>query len=344
MKLKVFAACMLAGLSILYAQQPDITDAPLRIFFVDVEGGQATLFVPPGGDSLLIDTGWPGQDSRDAKRIVAVAKLAGLTRIDYVLITHFHDDHVGGVPQLAALMPIGTYIDHGPNRELDHGATERGYAAYTRVLASRDAQHLVAKTGQHLPTRGLDVTVVSADGRILASPLSNAGQPNPFCAASELRPPDETENGRSLGVVLTFGKFRTLDLGDLTWDRERTLMCPINRIGRIDLNVVSHHGWYQSSSPALVDAIGAQVAIMDNGATKGGSPATLKTLRDAPGIKRVWQLHFSEEAGTAGNSPLPYLANPLHEDGAYLEVIAHRDGRWAVRNSRTGFTENYLAP
>ena len=340
---KLIAACVLAGSCGLQAQQPQASAARLHIFFVDVEGGQATLFVPPGGDSLLIDTGWPDHDGRDAKRIVAVAHQAGLTRIDTVLITHFHDDHVGGVPQLAALIPIGTFIDHGPNRELDHGDVEHNYAEYSRTLASTGARHLVAKVGEKLPIRGLQVTVASADGDVLSKPLPGGGQLNPFCATSPIKPPDVTENGRSLGVVITFGRFRILDLGDLTWDRERTLMCPVNRLGHIDLNIVSHHGWYQSSSPALVDAIGAQVAIMDNGATKGGSPATFKTLTTAPQLKRLWQLHFSEEGGSSANTADEYIANPHGADGNFIEVTADTDGRWSARNSRTGFSESYKA-
>lgn len=338
-----FAACLLTVVAAA-AQPSEPAGQKLHIYFVDVEGGQATLFVASHGDSLLIDTGWPGQENRDAKRITALARQAGLHRIDYVLITHYHDDHVGGVPQLAALMPIGTFIDHGVNRELDHGVTEHGYAAYRQTLLTSGARHIVAMPGQVLPIRGLTVQVISADGKLLPTSLEGAGQPNPFCAASEQRPADTTENSRSLGVMLTFGKLRILDLGDLTWDRERELMCPVNRLGKVNLNIVSHHGWYQSSSPALIDAIHAQVAIMDNGAAKGGSPATFKTLTHAPGLTRLWQLHYSEEGGPNNNPSDPYLANPKGEDGNFLEVIADVEGHWTVRNSRTDFQESYTAP
>ena len=113
------------------------TNKPLEIYFVDVEGGQATLFVTPEGESLLIDTGWSGFEGRDADRIVAAAKKAGLSKIDFVLITHYHRDHVGGAPQLAAKIPIGAFIDHGPNRESNDADTEAGWQAYQKLLADK---------------------------------------------------------------------------------------------------------------------------------------------------------------------------------------------------------------
>src|ERR1700722_18674704 len=190
----------------------------LQVYFVDVEGGQATLFVTPEKQSLLIDTGWKGHDYRDADRIAAVAHKAGLTKIDYVLITHYHADHVGGVPQLVARIPVGTFIDHGPTRELEHGITEHGYAEYQKVLATGHYKHIVAQPGELLPIAGLTARVLSADGNLIPNPLPDAGEPNPFCKASEVRPADQTENARSLGTEITFGKLKILDLGDLTWD------------------------------------------------------------------------------------------------------------------------------
>jgi len=323
------------------------TASDLRIFFIDVEGGQATLFITPTGQSLLMDTGWPGNNGRDADRIVRVAKLAGLTRIDYVLISHYHTDHVGGVPQLVARIPVGTFIDHGPNRELDHGITEHGYAEYQKVLSSGPAKHRTLAPGDHLPITGMRATVISGDGNLIAAPLSGApgaGSPNDFCKSSAPRPADQTENARSLGVEIDFGKLRILDLGDLTWDKEMQLMCPTNKLGNIDILIVSHHGWNQSSSPALVDAIHPRVAIMDNGATKGGSTPVLETLKNDPGLETLWQLHYSEEGGAKDNTPMQFIANPPGPDqGNSIALTASPDGNFSIVNSATQFTQRYPA-
>jgi competence protein ComEC len=316
----------------------------LRIYFIDVEGGQSTLFVTPAGKSLLIDTGWPDNNFRDADRIVAAAKSAGLSRIDYVLITHYHDDHVGGVPQLVQRIPVGTFFVHGPNREFDHGATERDYVAFQKVLADSKAKEIVPKPGDRLPIEGIDVTVISADGKVIQKALPGAGEPNTFCKQSEIRPPDQTENARSLGVLIRFGKLKILDLGDLTWDKERDLMCPDNRLGKVDVLVVSHHGWNQSSSPALVDAIHPRVAIMDNGAKKGGSIPVLDTVRAAPGLEELWQLHYSDEGGVGHNTQAEYIANLDGPDAGHdIEVTASPDGSFTVHNGRTGTEKAYTA-
>ena len=314
----------------------------LKVYFVDVEGGQATLFVTPVGQSLLIDTGWAGNGYRDADRIAAVAKQAGLKRIDYVLITHFHNDHVGGVPHLVQRIPVGTFIDHGPNRELDKGVTEHGFAEYQKVVEAGRYKRILARPGDVLPIAGMQVTVVSSDGILLRNSLPGGGNPNAFCRSSEIRPADQTENSRSLGVQITFGELKLLDLGDLTWDKEMQLMCPVNKLGHEDVYIVSHHGWYQSSSPALVDAIHARVAIMNNGEKKGGSTATLETIAKAPGLETLWQLHYSDEGGDLHNTSAEFIANPRGTDaGHYLELIGNRDGSFQVLNSRTNVAKDY---
>jgi competence protein ComEC len=315
----------------------------LRVWFIDVEGGQSTLFVTPDGESLLIDTGWPDNADRDADRIVAAAKQAGIRKIDYVLITHYHTDHVGGLPQLLAKIPVGTIIDHGPNRETSDAPTVQGYEAYQKILAEGKVKHMTPKPGDVLPLKQIKATVISADGQLIAKPLPGAGQQNAYCAQSEKRPADQTENARSLGLLLQYGPVRILDLGDLTWDKEMQLMCPVNKLGRVDALIVSHHGWYQSSSPALVDAIHPEIAIMDNGATKGGSTPTLETLAHDPGLKQLWMLHYSDEGGAAHNVPAQYIANLKGPDAGHPLELTVTGRTMTVTNTRTSESQSYEA-
>ena len=316
----------------------------LHIYFVDVEGGQATLFVTPAKQSLLIDTGWSGNHGRDADRIVAAAKRAGIHKIDYVLITHFHVDHVGGAPQLAAQIPIGTFIDHGENREATDAPTVEVWQAYKQLLSTGKYKRITAKPGDVLPIRGMRTTVVSSDGAALAGPLPGAGEGNAGCQNADQYPADQTENSRSLGTLITFGKLRILDLGDLTSDKEMQLVCPKNKLGRIDIYIVSHHGWYQSNSRAFLHGIAPRVAIMDNGAKKGGTPSAWDIIERSPRLENLWQLHFSEEGGAAHNVAEDFIANPDAQDAAnYLELAAWPDGSFEVFNSRTQKTRHYSA-
>jgi competence protein ComEC len=334
------AAVVLLGANSLLsaASAAPAADKALRVYFVDVEGGQATLFVTPEGESLLIDTGWPGNNGRDADRIVAAAKDAGISRIDYVLITHYHDDHVGGAPQLAAKIPIGTFIDHGENRE---PGAQKLYDAYKALLDSGKYKHITAKPEDILPIGSLRAKVVTSDGEVLRRALPGGGQENPACNAPS-PPKDKTENPRSLGTLITFGTFKILDLGDLTADKERDLICPANRLGKVDVYVASHHGLFQSGSAALVHAIAPRVTIVDNGEKKGGSPSALDIIKSAPGLQAMWQLHFSEEAGTAHNAAPDFLANLQGPDaGNYLKLTVQAGGSFEIFNSRTKRTEVY---
>jgi competence protein ComEC len=312
----------------------------LEIYFIDVEGGQATLFVAPSGESMLIDTGWPGNNSRDANRIAAAAKHAGVKAIDYLLITHFHEDHVGGVPQLARKLPIRNFIDHGESVEHDPRAKEL-YAAYVEYRAK--GNHILAKPGVSIPVKGLDVKVLTADGDEIESPLPGAGQPNPLCAADRLQAPDATENARSTGTLITFGSFRALDLGDLTWNKEHELVCPNNKIGTVDLYIVSHHGSDLSGSPAIVQGIHPRVAIMDNGARKGGSPSTWQTIHTSPGLEDIWQLHYAVAGGKDNNAPDTFIANTdeAGDQANWIHVTVHPDGSFTVTNTRNKYSKTY---
>jgi beta-lactamase superfamily II metal-dependent hydrolase len=341
-RLSVWCAFLLGLTTGAIASPAPDAKKPLEVYFVDVEGGQATLFVTPEKESLLIDTGWPGNTGRDADRIVAAAKMAGLSKIDYVLLTHYHMDHTGGAPALADRIPVGAFVDHGPNREAGDQPTEQVWEAYQKMLAEKQVRRITAKVGDVLPLKGIHVEVVSSDGAVIAKPLKDGGAENAGCAGTEKRPADHTENARSLGTVLTFGRVRILDLGDLTWDKELDMVCPVNRLGSMDVFVVSHHGWSQSDSPALLAAITPRLSIMDNGETKGGSPSTWDIVHSAPKLEDLWQVHYSKEGGPSHNSPDPLIANLLGADaGNYLKLTVWPDGSLEVFNSRTKDSKHY---
>ena len=311
----------------------------LEVYSIDVEGGKATLWVSPTGESMLVDAGWAGFNHRDAQRIAAAAKAAGVKKIDYLVITHFHSDHVGGVPQLAEKIPIRNFVDHGGNSETGTEA-EVLFGEYSRVREK--GTHVVVHAGDTLPIKGLDVRIVSADGSLIASPLAGAGQPNPDCTGYPPPAPDQTENGHSIGMVVTYGNFRAVDLGDLTKDKEYGLVCPANKLGTVDLLMVSHHGQDQSNSAPLVHALHAQAAIMNNGARKGGSAEVWQTLHDTPGLDDLWQLHYSIAAGKDRNSPDSFIANIDENcEGQWLRVTALKDGTFTVYNQRNKFAKTY---
>jgi competence protein ComEC len=339
----------------------------LDIYSIDVEGGQSTLFVSPSGESLLVDAGSTGE--RDAGRIVATAKQAGLTQIDYLVVTHYDGDHVGGVKDVSDRLPIRTFIDHGP-RVNPAGAPpptpqqqanlDRVDAAYAEARAK--GRHIEVKAGDKVPIRGLDVQVVSSRGQVITKPLAGAGAPNPLCRDFVSHPQDTSENINSVGMVISgFGRFRMLDIGDLTWNTEHDLVCPNNLLGTLDVYLTTHHGLARSGPPALVHAIGARIAVMNNGPRKGGAAETWDTLKSTPGLEDIWQLHYSvqrppsaafeekrEPGGPALNAPEQFIANldettPTHSPAYFLKISVRPDGSFVVLNPRNGYSKEYKA-
>src|SRR5258708_17723108 len=296
------------------AAQPAATK-PLQIYVVDTEGGKAALFVSPTEQAALVDSGNPG--GRDTDRIMAAVADAGVTQLDYLVSTHYHVDHIGGLQELAKRIPIATFVDHGPSveeREQVQGFTQ----AYAELFGK--AKHTVVEPGDRIPITGFDWRVVTSAGKVLKTPLPGGGKANPACA--QFTPKDITsdpENGQSLGTVAIFGQFRAIDLADLLWNNEHDLMCPTNPIGTVDLYLVSHHGTDPSGSPQLVHAVQPRVAVMQNGTRKGAALSAMTTMRSSPGLEDIWQLHWSYGAGMEQNSAGGFIANV--EDAATVASV-----------------------
>ncbi|HEY1577934.1 MAG TPA: MBL fold metallo-hydrolase [Terracidiphilus sp.] len=321
------------------AQRAPRKNIDLLIYAIDVEGGQSTLVVSPSGGSLLIDTGWAGNNGRDAERIMEAMKDAGISKIDKVLITHFHTDHVGGVPELVKRVKVGEFLDHGVNRE-DSDITRKDFAAYVAAIGNTPRHTL--HPGDVIDIPGLNTAVLTADGEHVNSVPGIKPKANPYCASEPRWQLDQSENPRSVGILIRFGLFSFLDLGDLTKPKEVDLVCPNNPIGAVSVYLVSHHGLDQSSSKSLVDSIHPRAAIMDNGAHKGGSPEAWQTVNEAVGSQNLFMLHNAEGSDAAHNSPEALIANPKGDGhGHYLTIVADGDGSFSVTNSRTGQSKHY---
>jgi beta-lactamase superfamily II metal-dependent hydrolase len=326
----------------------------LDIYFIDVEGGQATLVVTPAGQTLLIDTGFPSDGTfasrpgdphkaRDANRILAAASAAGVKAIDYLLVTHFHADHDGAVPELSQLMPIRTFVDHeapGPQAEEHVPGTQAAFDEYARVRSA--GKHLVPKPGDSIPLEGVETIVVSAAGQVLQKPLAGAGEPNPACSATAPAAQEPSENPRSTGVRLRFGRFTFLDVGDLSGTPLFSLVCPVNMIGPTDLYLVAHHAGPDAADAATFSGIAPRVAILNNGAKKGGSAEVLAALHQARGLEDAWQLHRSLPPGPRFFND-DRIANLDESTAHWIKVSAKTDGSFVVTNGRTGAAKAYGA-
>jgi beta-lactamase superfamily II metal-dependent hydrolase len=316
----------------------------LDIYWIDAEGGASTLIVSPTGQAMLVDSANRRPDDRDAKRIHAVAQLAGLQKIDLLLTTHYHGDHMGAAEALVKLIPVELFVDHGDSVEVDRPKAADAYKAYVALTGGKRKS---LQPGDRIPLPGVEAVVVAAGGKVIARPLKGGG-PNPeLCKTAEKKAPDvDPENNQSLGFVLRYGKFDYLSLGDLPWDFELPLVCPINRLGRVDVYQTTHHGLDRSGAPQVVWAARPRVAIMNNGPKKGGPPSTFEILRKSPGLEDIWQGHLALGTPKEINTDESMIANlePTETcQGHWLKLSVASDGHYTVTNGRNGFSKTYAS-
>jgi len=317
----------------------------LDFYTIDVEGGKSVLIVSPSGESMLFDAGWPQSANREASvdRIVETVKAAGLKQIDYLVISHFDVDHLGDVPQLVSKIPVRHIYDHGAFQPAPGGdpAPQR-FKSYDEVR--QRIGHTVVKPGDKIPIKGVSVEVIAAGGKFIDKPLKGAGEPNPLCAANPQAAVIErdVEDNLSVGLLFTLGKFRMLDLADLEAHHNHELVCPNNLIGTVDVYHVNVHGQFKGIAPELIGAVRPRVAIMGNGARKGGDPPSWPILRSTPGLEDIWQDHYSAAGTKDTNPPDDFIANLEPSDGGRLiKLSVEPNGTFTITNTRNGFSKTY---
>jgi beta-lactamase superfamily II metal-dependent hydrolase len=342
MKLTLLVVAAIATCAVMVSAQSKTLD----IYVLDVEGGNATLFVTPSRESVLIDTGNGGPNAtRDADRMMAAIKDAGLTEIDALVTSHWHGDHMGAMGELAGRIPIRHYLDHGGNVQPNPAVDEFLQKTYPVLVAK--SKRTIVKAGNTLPLKGIEWRFVTSGGETIKSALPGAGHPNAHCDGFKPhtvnpvsgQPVGNTEDEHSVGSHVTFGKFRAVYLADFPWNKEFELMCPANRLGTVEFVLVSE---------ALVYALGPRVGIINNGIRKGGQPETMRVLYSSPGLEDLWQLHVAQLSGEEYQVPRLFVANVLedtqHSPAHWIKVSAQSDGTFTVTNSRNGFTKTYAPP
>jgi competence protein ComEC len=335
---------VLALSGLFYATMASGASPKLDIYWIDAEGGAATLIVGPSGESLLVDSANRTPDNRDADRILAAAQQAGLKKIDFLLTTHFHSDHIGALPALAKMIPIGLYMDHGESVEMNRPQVATAYHAYEELSTGK---RKVLKAGDRIPMKGVDLQVVMSAGQAIRKPLPGGGVPNASCADfKEHAAEPDPDNDQSVGFVLQYGKFTFLDMGDLTWNYEQKLVCPVNLIGKVDLYQTTHHGLDRSNSPQFVWAIQPKIVVMNNGPRKGGPASVFETLRKSPGLEDIWQGHLALGTPREINTDEKMIANlevTAECKGNLLKASVAPNGSFTLTNLRNGFSKTYQA-
>jgi len=329
----------------------------LDIYWIDVEGGAATLIVTPSGESLLYDAGY-AVDDRDAKRIYAATQQAGLKKIDSFVLSHYHGDHVGGLPALAKMIPIDRFFDHGD--AVDEVDRER-LELYKKVAGSK---RTILKAGDVIPLKGVQAQVVASNNAFITKAVKGGGAPNPLCASAEQKVPAQPENGRMVGTLFTYGKFTFLDLADLDWAKEMELTCPVNKLGTVTLWQTDRHGNLEGAgAPAFLGAIKPQVIIVNNGPRKGlGQPDqnarsitnpgvknppsySYEKIAKLPGVEDIWQGHVAL-ATPDNNTSRDRIANfeeTAQCKGNWIKASVAPDGKFTITNGRNGFSKTYTA-
>jgi beta-lactamase superfamily II metal-dependent hydrolase len=321
------------------APQTEANPGALDIYFIDVEGGAATLIVTPAGESMLIDAGWDGFDGRDAKRIQQAMRQAGITTIDHLVVTHYHKDHYGGVPELAKLVPIKHFYDHGEMTSLtDDPQFADRYGAYQAAAKGHTTTLKPGDTIQLKPAVGappLKLLCVASRAAVIGGDNTSA---NPRCTP-EAPNEDTSDNARSVALLLKFGDFEFLNLADLSWNVSKRLVCPANQIGEIDLYQATHHGGNVNNDPALLRSLRPSVAVMINGPRKGGHPDTIKWLRETPSFKALYQLHRNVQTSAEQNAPVEFIANLDENPDAANMITVSVDATRRVFNVTNGRTK-----